>query len=112
VVFEPYLAGDRTSIEQRTASFTGLTLATKREHMLAAVLEALASASAARLDLLKVNGIPLRHDVVITGGAGELTSLFHRDWPGKWSFREESEATLRGLAVFVSLTLSLVARPG
>ncbi|MDB5357330.1 MAG: Carbohydrate kinase [Phycisphaerales bacterium] len=98
VVFEPYLAGDRTSIEQRTASFTGLTLATQREHMLAAVLEALARASAARLDLLKVNGIPLRHDVVITGGAGELTSLFHRDWPGKWSFREESEATLRGLA--------------
>jgi xylulokinase len=98
VVFEPYLAGERTSIEQRTASFTGLTLATTREHMLAAVLEALARASAARLDLLKVNGIPLRHDVVVTGGAAELTTLFHRDWPGKWSFKEESEATLRGLA--------------
>lgn len=99
VGFEPFLAGDRTSIEQSKAAFTGLTLATTRNHMLAAVLEALARASAARLELLKqANKIPLRHEVVVTGGAGELTSLFHRDWPGKWSFRSEKEATLRGLA--------------
>ncbi|HWE96448.1 MAG TPA: FGGY family carbohydrate kinase [Tepidisphaeraceae bacterium] len=99
VRFEPFLAGDRTSIEQSKATFTGLTLATTRNHMLAAVLEALAHASAARLGLLKkANKIPLRHEVVVTGGAGELTSLFHRDWPGKWSFRSEKEATLRGLA--------------
>ena len=45
--FEPYLAGDRMSIDQKQASFTGLTLATTREDMLGAVLESLAQASAA-----------------------------------------------------------------
>jgi sugar (pentulose or hexulose) kinase len=30
VTFEPYLAGERASVEQRRAAFTGLTLATTR----------------------------------------------------------------------------------
>ncbi|HWE00952.1 MAG TPA: FGGY family carbohydrate kinase [Tepidisphaeraceae bacterium] len=98
VHFDPYLAGDRMSIEQKQAAFTGLTLATTRRHMLAAMLESLASASAARLDLLKPVGTPIRRSVVVTGGAGKLMSVFHRDWPGKWSFRPEEEATLRGLS--------------
>ena len=51
--FDPYLAGDRMSIEQKQAAFTGLTLATTREQMLAAMLESLAAASAARLTLLQ-----------------------------------------------------------
>jgi xylulokinase len=98
VRFDPYLAGDRMSIEQRQAAFTGLTLATTREQMLAAMLEALAAASAARVALLKQIGAKIRRDVVVTGGAGKLTAVFHRDWPGKWSFRQEEEATLRGLS--------------
>ena len=28
-----------------------------------------------------------------------LSDLLHRDWPGKWKFKLESEATLKGLAV-------------
>ncbi|HEY2574289.1 MAG TPA: FGGY family carbohydrate kinase, partial [Verrucomicrobiaceae bacterium] len=98
VRFEPYLAGDRMSIEQRQGVFTGLTLATTREQMLTALLEALAKTSAARVALLKKTGAKIRRDVVITGGAGKLTAVFHRDWPGKWSFRQEEEATLRGLS--------------
>ncbi|HZK80267.1 MAG TPA: FGGY family carbohydrate kinase, partial [Humisphaera sp.] len=98
VHFDPYLAGDRMSIEQKQAAFAGLTLATTRQQMLAAMLESLAAASAARVHLLNDIGTPIRRDVVITGGAGKLTSVFHRDWPGKWSFRQEEEATLRGLS--------------
>ncbi len=96
--FEPFLAGDRMSIEQRQAAFTGLTLATTRQQMLAALLESLAQASAARLILLKATGTKIRPDVIVTGGAGKLTNVFHRDWPGKWTFRQEDEATLRGLS--------------
>jgi sugar (pentulose or hexulose) kinase len=99
VCFDPYLAGERTSVEQRKAAFTGLTLSTTREHMLAAVIEALAAASAARLELFAQLGVPLKRKIMATGGSkGGLAELFHRDWKGKWSFWEEKEATLRGLA--------------
>jgi xylulokinase len=99
VRFEPYLAGDRTSVEQKQGAFTGLTLSTTREQMLAAVIEALAQASAARLQLFRELKIPLRRRVMLTGGAqGVLAHLLHRDWPGKWTFYLEDEATLRGLS--------------
>ncbi len=99
VRFDPYLAGERTSVEQRKGAFTGLTLSTTRQHMLAAVIEALAAASAARLDLFAQLGVPLKRKVMSTGGAkGGLADLFHRDWKGRWTFWEEKEATLRGLA--------------
>src|SRR5581483_3270317 len=98
VLFEPYLAGDRMSIDQKQGAFTGLTLATTRDDMLGAILESLAKASAARLDLLGQLKQPISHEVVVTGGAGKRNDIFHRDWPGKWTFRSEKEATLRGLA--------------
>ena len=102
VTFEPYLAGERTSIEQRRGAFTGLTLATTRRQMLAAVIESLARASAARIELITTNPVKLRRDVLVTGGASSgassLIRLLRRDWPGKWAFGDEPEATLRGLA--------------
>ena len=99
VRFEPYLAGDRTSLEQKTAAFTGLTLATTRDQMLSAMVESIASFSAARLPLLEATGTRIRHDVLLSGGlATSLASVLHRDWPGKWKFTKIDEATLRGLA--------------
>ena len=99
VQFEPYLAGERTSVEQKWGAFLGLTLSTTREQMLASVVEGLARASADRLKLFTQLGIPMQRRVVVTGGAkGGLADLFHRDWKGKWIFEVEEEATLRGLA--------------
>lgn len=99
VRFEPYLAGERTSIVQRQGAFTGLTLSTTREQLLAAIIESLAAASAARLELMKVNRVKIKRQVVVSGGAEDrLDRLMHRDWPGKWTFRPVTEATLRGLA--------------
>jgi xylulokinase len=99
VRFEPYLAGERTSLEQRQGAFAGLTLATTRQDMLSAVIESLASASAARLPLLRQQAPRARRDVVMSGGtAGGLARLLHRDWPGEWRFKTEEEATVRGLA--------------
>lgn len=98
VRFEPYMAGERTSIEQRTGAFTGLTLASTREQMLSAILEALATASADRLPLLAATGTKMRRDVVVSGGAiDRLDKIMHRDWLGKWTYRAVTEATLRGL---------------
>lgn len=97
IVCEPWLAGDRMSIEQKKASFTGLSLATTRADILEALLDALAQASAQRLELLRATGVKIGRRVFVTGGAGALGGVFHRDWPGKWSFHGEGEATLRGL---------------
>jgi xylulokinase len=102
VAFEPYLAGERTSIDQRRGAFTGLTLATTRAERLAAVIESLVKASAERLTLLDTGATKILRTVVVSGGAQDrLDELFHRDWPGRWNFRAEDEATLRGLGKLV-----------
>lgn len=100
VRFEPYLAGERTNVEQRRATFTGLTLSTTREQLLAAVIRSLVEASAARLDLFRQLKIPMRRRVMLTGGSADgLAHLLHKKWKGKWTFYVEEEATLRGLAM-------------
>lgn len=104
VRFDPYLAGDRTSIEQPTGAFKGLTLATTREQMLSAMIESLAQTSEKRLPLLEQTGTKIRHDVMLSGGLQHgLADVLHRDWPGRWTFKQEDEATLRGLAKITPL---------
>jgi sugar (pentulose or hexulose) kinase len=101
VRFDPHLAGSRISMEQRSGAFSGLTLSTTRDEMLSAVIESLATASAARLKVLwQVNrGVRFLPRVIITGGVSQsLGKLLHRDWQGKWQFRQEEEASLRGLS--------------
>jgi xylulokinase len=103
VQFDPYLAGDRMSIEQRHAELRGLTLASSREEILSAVIESIVRASAARVELLKqVNGA-MNWRVIVSGGVAEATGdLLHRDWRGRWTFKFEDEASLRGLGTLVS----------
>lgn len=98
VRFEPYMAGERTSIDQRQGAFTGLTLATTREQMLSAVVESLVAASAARLPLLAASGTKLLRDVAVSGGSDRLDAIMRRDWPGQWKFKPVTDATMRGLA--------------
>jgi xylulokinase len=103
VRFEPYLAGERAGMEQKTAVFAGLTLATTRRQMLAAVIESLISASAARLDLLAEAQGRFLPTVFVSGGGEGFARLMHRDWrKGRWKYRYVSEAPLRGLATLCS----------
>jgi xylulokinase len=99
VMFVNALAGDRTSIDQTTAAFSGLSLATTRQEMLASVVESLARDSAARLKLLAQGGVAFRRQVVVSGGVGRRMSVvLHRDWPRNLKFTfPPPEATLRGL---------------
>jgi xylulokinase len=99
VTFAPYIVGERTSIEQKRASFDGIMLSTTREDLLAAMVRALAAASAERLPLLSQHGAKMLHRVWISGGLGPgLHEILHRDWPGKWTFHVETESSLRGLS--------------
>jgi len=97
VRFAPYLAGERMSIDQRQGTFSGLTLATTRTQMLAAIVEALSHASAERLPLLAATGTPMLNTVAISGGSDRIDKLMHRDWPGRWRYRALTDATMRGL---------------
>ncbi len=47
--------------------------------------------------MLKSLGTRFRREVLTSGGVERLGSIMQRDWPGKWRFRHEDEATLRGL---------------
>ncbi len=99
VRFEPYLAGDRMSIDQRQAAFVGLTLAATRRQMLSAIIESLAAASAERLPLLQEQGgVKISRSVLAVGGIERaLGGVMHRDWPGQWRFISQPQATLLGL---------------
>ena len=100
VSFDPYLAGDRTSIDQKFAAFHNLTLSTKREDMLMSIINALAQASAARLTLLKSRGIKIHPTVFTSGGSARiLHKVLYRDWPTHWNFKSQQEASLRGLSM-------------
>ena len=101
--FDAYLGGDRMSITQKTAGFSGLTLATTRQQMLAAALTNLARQSAARIPLLWENYPRISRNVFVSGGVGvALAGILHRDWPGRWQFRSCQEATLRGLDILAN----------
>jgi xylulokinase len=98
VTFAPYLAGERASVEQKQAAFGGLTLASTRQQMLKAMIESLAAASAARIDLLAHNSVEMLKRVAVSGGsARSMEEILHRDWPGRWKFHFQAEASLRGL---------------
>lgn len=98
--FDNALAGSRTEVEPRSATIGGLTLATRRDDILAALVADLARESGARLQrIADANADTTIHsDVIATGGGGELAStVFRRDWPKRFRFRVERESTLRGL---------------
>jgi xylulokinase len=99
VTFDPYMAGERTSIEQRRGAYHGLTLAATRENLLSAIIEGLTRASAERLPVLESTGTKLLHTVAVSGGADRLDKLMRRDWKGDWKFRAVTDATMRGLGM-------------
>lgn len=71
VVFDPYLTGDRQSLERRTASWHGLTLAATREEMLAAVVTGMISVIGEAID--RASGVVQLDPVVkLAGGMSSL----------------------------------------
>jgi hypothetical protein len=75
-----------------------LTLSTTRRQMLRAIIDGLARVSAERIGLLQTAG-RMGRNVVVSGGAGSVGNVMRRDWPGRWRYREEEQATLRGLGL-------------
>jgi sugar (pentulose or hexulose) kinase len=101
VTSQPYFAGDRLDLEQKQASFSGVTLSTTREHILAAVVDAIAKQSAERLPLLR-KVTKLAKNVTVTGGGAE-SDVFHRDWGRGWRFVRKENLTVLGLAKLAAM---------
>jgi len=96
VRFEPDLAGSRMHVRQRFGTIKGLTLATSREDILAALLGSLARRSARRLRLLSRQATPAG-TVFVAGRASKVD--LHRFWPDRYRIvRLPADASLRGLA--------------
>jgi sugar (pentulose or hexulose) kinase len=102
VVFEPYLAGDRASIEQKHGHFHGLRLSTSRSMMLRAIVQGLARVGAERVELFRQIGRP-RRDVLVSGGVSEeVVEAMQSRWAAAgWRFRPIGEATVAGLCALV-----------
>lgn len=96
VDFAPFLAGDRTAMQARSASFEHLTLATTRQDMLGAAITALTIASRQRFDrLAKIH--PIQTDIFTMGGQAELAVIMHAHWPGKHAFTTLENEAMNGL---------------
>jgi xylulokinase len=71
VTFDPYLTGDRQSLEKRTGAWHGLTLAATRQEMLAAMLKSMNRVLAATVaEAGQV--VELKPVIKLTGGMSDL----------------------------------------
>lgn len=101
VAFKPFLAGDRTSMNNIAASFENLTLATDRRAMLQAAIAALAQSSRERFSrLAKIH--PIRGPIYTMGGQAELAAIMQRYWPGHWKFHPLEHEAMGGLVKMVA----------
>ncbi len=77
VRFQPHLAGDRTSLKQKRASFSGLSLSTSREDCLYAVSEAILDRTK-RLLAKIAKRIELDRVIFLTGGRANQALLDYK----------------------------------
>ena len=96
VTFDPYLTGDRQSLEKRTGAWRGLTLAATRDEMLAAMLK---SMNRVLYDVVKLAAEVVDMDKVIklTGGLSgpAFIKLKEQEFPG-FSFEVVDNCSVLG----------------
>lgn len=83
VTFDPYLTGDRQSLEKRTGAWHGLTLAATRDEMLAALLISM-NQVLSRVISMASDVVPLDPVIKLTGGMSgpAFIALKEREFPG------------------------------
>jgi len=106
VRFHPYLAGDRTSLRQKKASFSGLTLSTTRDECLYALMEATVGRMKKTLDKM-AKLIKLDKTIYLTGGGANpvLMDYKKRIFPG-FNIVVKEDCSLRGCARMAEIALS------
>ena len=98
--YVPYLQGCRYSIEQMTASFSGLTLETTREKIFLGLIRG--NAIYHRDHLKEVAGLVNIGKIVMTTGGGAKIKGFleaKKHWSGDFEFRYQDQSSLLGGAM-------------
>jgi len=105
VKFHPHLAGDRTSLIQKKASFTGLTLSTSRDDCLYAVMEAISGRTEKTLNEM-AKRIELDKVISLTGGgANEVLLSYKRSRFPDFDIVVKEDCALHGCAYMARLKL-------
>jgi xylulokinase len=108
VKFLPHLAGDRTSLKQKRASFSGLTLDTSREDCLCAISEAILDRTKNLLNKT-ARKIDLDRTIYLTGGRANQALLDYkkRRLPG-FEITVKEDCALYGCALMARKLLKNV----
>jgi len=105
VRFHPHLSGDRHRIQQKTASFTRLTLGTTREDCLLALAHGIASFQREGLREWRKH-VPLDNQIyIVGGGASEAYTQYKQRLLKDFEFVQLGERTLQGAAKLAFETL-------
>jgi sugar (pentulose or hexulose) kinase len=98
--FVPYLQGSRYSLEQLTASYSGLTLQTTRETMLLGLLKGNLKYTGEHLKEVSAF-VKLRREMATTGGAARIPRFMEakKRWTGDFDFRFLDQSSLAGAAM-------------
>lgn len=104
--FEPYLSGDRLSIEPRFASFQNITIGHTSQDFIDAIYEGLDAKSQEGIrsltEMLQKQGKKMTGRVWSTGGNERFSRRLHRSWKQwknlQWSFNYNPNLCFEGLA--------------
>ncbi len=98
--YVPYLQGSRYSLEQLTASFSGLSLETTREKILLGLIKGIAVYHGEHLK--EVAGlVKLGRKVMTTGGGAKIRGFTEakRRWTGDFEYEYQDQSSLLGAAM-------------
>lgn len=112
VNFNPYLAGDRTSLREKKASFSGLTLSTTRDDCIFALMEG--TVGRMKKTLKKMGKlIHLDKTIYLTGGGVNETSMsYKRRLFSGFNIVVKDNCSLKGCAYMAKITLNKNCRDG
>jgi len=103
VNFNPYLAGDRTSLRQKKASFSGLTLSTTRDDCMFALMEGTVGRMEKTLKKM-AKLIDLDKTIYLTGeGANEALMSYKRKLFSGFNIVVKSNCSLKGCAFMAKM---------
>lgn len=104
VTFTPHLAGDRTSVRNKTAVLSGLTLDTTREHILCAVVNGIVKQLKDGMDVYK-EICTLNRTICYTGGGSNVLKAYKEKTFNEFEFTLVDNSALKGI---VRLILSAI----
>jgi len=110
VIYEPFLMGSRYSLEPLKAGFSGLTLESSREELLAAMVRGLCEYQREHLEEISIQ-IPLQEKILVSGGAVNPALIRGKtQWMRNCSYTFEAESSMQGAAMLGRKYLKLESK--